>query len=99
MCRLNEVRDNCTTTPKLIHNVSPQFSEYARKKKITGSVQLKLTVRPDGTTSDIVVTRSLEKSLDAQAIKAVQQWQFEPSTYQGQPVAVSIAAEVNFRLY
>jgi len=99
MCGPHTDNGHCTTIPKLIHNVNAEYSDYARKKKINGNVQLRFTVRPDGTTSDIVVTRSLEKSLDAQAIKAVQQWQFEPSTYQGQPVAVTINAEVNFRLY
>lgn len=89
----------CATPPRIIRHVEPQYSEYGRKKKINGSVVLTFTVLPDGTTADITVTRTLEKSLDEQAIKAVRQWRFEPGTYQDKPVAVTISAEATFRIY
>jgi hypothetical protein len=41
--------------------VEPQYSEYGRKKKINDSVVLTFTVLPDGTTAEIIVTRTLEK--------------------------------------
>jgi TonB family protein len=59
----------CATNPKIVRHVEPEFSEHGRKKKINGTVVLTFTVLPDGTTADIIVTRSLEKSLDEQAIK------------------------------
>ncbi len=89
----------CATRPKIVRHVEPEYSEHGRKKKINGTVVLTFTVLPDGTTADIIVTRSLEKSLDEQAIKAVRQWRFEPGTYQNQPVAVTISAETAFRIY
>jgi TonB family protein len=89
----------CATPPKITRHVEPEYSEHGRKKKINGTVVVTFTVLPDGTTADIVVTRSLEKSLDKQAIKAVRQWRFEPGTYQDQPVAVSISAEAAFHIY
>jgi TonB family protein len=97
-CKPNE-DGACATPPKIIRHVDPEYSEHGRKKKINGTVVVTFTVLPDGTTADIVVTRSLEKSLDKQAIKAVRQWRFEPGTYQHQPVAVSISAEAAFHIY
>ena len=89
----------CATPPKIVSHVNPVYSEHGRKKKINGIVVLTFTVLPDGTTADIIVTRSLEKSLDKQAVKAVRQWRFEPGTYQDQPVAVIISAEAAFHIY
>lgn len=88
----------CATSPKILRHVNAEYSDRGRKKKINGTVLLTFTVLPDGTTTDIVVTRSLEKSLDEQAMKAVRQWRFEPGTYQGQPVAVTISAETSFHI-
>jgi periplasmic protein TonB len=89
----------CASSPKIVRHVEPEYSEHGREKKINGIVVLTFTVLPDGTTADIIVSRSLEKSLDKQAIKAVRQWRFEPGTYHDQPVAVTISAEAVFRVY
>ena len=89
----------CASPPKIVRHVEPEFSEHGRQKKINGIVVLTFTVLSDGTTADIIVTRSLEKSLDKQAIKAVRQWRFEPGTYQDKPVAVTISAEAVFHIY
>ena len=85
--------------PKIVRHVEPEYSEHGRQKKINGIVVLTFTVLRNGTTADIIVTRSLEKSLDKQAIKAVRQWRFEPGTYQDQPVALTISAEADFHIY
>ena len=97
-CKAEE-QGECATQPKIVRDIEPEYSDYGRRKKINGTVELTFTVLPDGTTSDIVVSRSLEKSLDQQAVKAVRQWRFEPGTYQGEPVAVRISAAATFRIY
>jgi periplasmic protein TonB len=99
VCGRQDGSTTCATAPKLTHHVEAEYSDYGRKKKINGVVVMKFTVLPDGTTAEIVVIRSLEKSLDEQAIRAVRQWRFDPGTYQGQPVAVTISAEATFRIY
>ena len=58
-----------------------------------------LIVGPDGRPHDIRVSRSLGMGLDEKAIEAVRQWKFEPARKNGQPVAVQINVEVDFRLY
>ena len=42
---------------------------------------------------------SLGLGLDEKAIEAVRLWKFEPARKNGQPVAVQINVEVDFRLY
>jgi periplasmic protein TonB len=86
------------SVPKAIYQPDPEYSEKARKKKFQGVCVLSLVVGADGKTRDIKVVRPLGMGLDEQAIKAVTQWKFEPALKDGQPVAVQIAVEVNFRI-
>lgn len=89
---------NGVTIPKGIYLPNPAYSEKARKKKISGTVLVDMVVTADGKVRDVKVTKSLEPSLDQQAIAAVQTWKFEPATKDGKPVAVHIHAEVSFRI-
>jgi TonB family protein len=41
----------------------------------------------------------LGDGLDQKAIESVRQWEFEPATKDGAPVAVRVNVEVQFRLY
>jgi periplasmic protein TonB len=89
---------NGLTPPKGVYMPNPEYSEKGRKKKISGTVLVEMVVRADGKVRDVKVTKSLEPSLDQQAIAAVQTWKFEPATKDGKPVAVHIHAEVSFRI-
>jgi TonB family protein len=89
---------NGLTPPKGVYLPNPEYSEKARKKKISGTVLVEMVVTTDGKVRDVKVTKSLEPSLDQQAIAAVQTWKFEPATKDGKPVAVHIHAEVSFRI-
>jgi TonB family protein len=90
---------NGVTVPKGVHTPNPVFSERARKKKINGVVMLAMIVTAEGRVRDVKVMKSLEESLDKQAIAAVRTWTFEPATKDGKPVAVHVNAEVDFRVY
>lgn len=88
-----------TTAPKLIRKVEPEYSEHARKKKINGTVVLSMIIDPLGDVHDIKVDRSLEPSLDEQAIKAVSQWKFAAGMKDGQSVTTQLQVEITFSLY
>ena len=45
------------------------------------------------------VARSAGMGLDEKALEAVRTWRFEPGRKDGQPVAVLVNVQVNFRLY
>ena len=85
--------------PRAIYQPDPEYSEEARKAKWQGTVVLWVVVGPDGRPRDIRVQRSLGMGLDEKAVEAVKTWKFEPAKKDGQPVAVQVNIEVNFRLY
>ena len=69
-----------TTAPSPISKVEPEYTADAKANKIEGTVLLRLAVTEAGLAEDLVVARSLDKGLDAQAILAVKQWRFKPGT-------------------
>jgi protein TonB len=87
------------TAPRAIDDPEPEYSDEARKIKQQGTVILSIVVDPQGHPRSIHVARSLGLGLDEKAVEAVRKWKFEPGTKDGQPVAVQVNVEVNFRLY
>lgn len=87
------------SAPHAIYDPDPEYSEEARNAKYQGTVVLWVVVGADGKARDIRVQRSLGMGLDEKAIEAVRRWKFEPAMKDGQPVAVQVNIEVNFRLY
>src|SRR5271168_2048980 len=88
----------CATAPHAVSKTNPTYPEKARQKRKQGTVTLVLIVTKDGSTTDVHVENSVDKDIDQAAIDAVSQWKFEPGTYQGNPVDVEVAVQVNFRL-
>jgi hypothetical protein len=98
------------TTPKITYMVEPEFSDKLRKKKISASCVVGLTVDADGNPKDVHVVSSIpsldDKRLHAVAIelqdsciKPVKQYRFEPGLFQGKPVPVEINVEINFQIF
>jgi TonB family protein len=86
------------TAPKLIHKEEPKYTKRAKKAKLKGTVSLIAVINSDGIPENIQVVKSLHPDLDAEAVKAVSNWRFKPAEKSGQPVAVHVNIEVNFRL-
>lgn len=87
------------SAPRVLYQPDPEYSEEARKAKYQGTVVLWVVVGPDGRPKEVRVQRSLGLGLDEKAMEAVKLWKFEPARKDGNPVAVQINVEVNFRLY
>ncbi len=96
---VRKARDYGVKPPKPIYSPNPEYTDKARRKKLQGVVVVGVIVNPDGTVRDVSVVKSLEPGLDKQAITAVSKWKFQPATKDGEPVAVHIMVETNFRLY
>jgi TonB family protein len=88
-----------TTPPHAISAPDPDYPEAARRAKIQGTVIVRCVVGSDGRVHDARVETSLSKDLDASALNAVRQWQFEPATKEGKPLTVWVKVEVSFHLY
>lgn len=96
----NSAGANGNSYPKCSYCPAAPYSEEGRKKKINGVVLLSVLVTAEGSASDVQVKKSLEPSLDQQAVATVSSWRFDPAKdANGVPVAVRVAVEVSFHLY
>jgi len=91
---------NGVVSPIAIYQPKPKYTADAMRAKVQGTVVMSAVVLPDGTVTDIKVTRSLDQSfgLDEEAKKTAAQWKFKPGTLKGEPVAVRILIELDFNL-
>ena len=87
------------SAPKLIFAPDPEYSEEAKRAKYQGICIVSLIVDAQGNPQRVQVIRHLGKGLDQKAVEAVEQYKFEPAMRHGEPVAVEVNIEVNFRLY
>jgi TonB family protein len=85
--------------PRALYTPEPKYSKSAKKQGIQGTVTLSAVIGTDGRAHDVKVEKSLEPTLDAQAIEAVKTWKFAPATKDGIPVAVVLRLEVDFKLW
>ena len=67
---------------------------------IKGGVSLDVVVLADGSVGKVTVTKSLDTvyGLDAEAVKAVKRWRFDPGTKDGKAVPVLVEIEMTFTL-
>ena len=89
---------NGVTLPQVIRQVDPEYTDEARKARISGTVLVEVTVTTEGTVEDVQVIRSLEKTLDRQAVDAAKKWRFKPGTKDRKPVPVRVSLEMTFNL-
>jgi len=90
--------------PEVTHTKPAKFPREAReamkkdhKKTLEAASLLSLVVTSEGLPSSICVKKPAGYGLDAEAIKTVQHYQFEPATKEGVPFPVRIFIEVNFK--
>ena len=78
----------------------PEFPKSAQLPAGTNVVcVVGLVVDRDGMPEDVHMVRSAGKMFDANAMRAVRQYRFHPGLRHGDPIAVAIKIEVNFRKY
>lgn len=87
------------TSPVLVKETKPKYTEGAMRRKVEGVVELKVVILKDGTVrDDVIVTRSLDAELDEAAVAAARQWEFKPGTRDDEPVNVQVNIEMSFSL-
>ena len=80
---------------KLISRVQPIYPEAARQLRLRGMVSINVVIHKDGTVT--VQNVGAGHPLLAQAaVAAVQQWKYEPTTVNGEPVDVQTKVYVTF---
>jgi periplasmic protein TonB len=84
--------------PVAIERVKPDYTDTARKAKITGTVIVEAIIDTNGNVRDVRVIKGLPMGLGAQAEEAVKKWKFKPGTLNGEPVSVIFNLTVTFTL-
>jgi bla regulator protein blaR1 len=87
------------SAPKLVYASDPEFTEKARRAKYQGVCVISTVVDAQGNPTQVKVVRRLGMGLDKKAVEAVKQYRFTPGMRLGNPVAVEVKIEVNFRIY
>ena len=83
--------------PTLVHTYNPAFTDLANAQKFTGNVKLYLWFDSDGKVSHVSVAKPAGLGLDEAAIAAVEQYQFQPATQNGNAVTVDLYLDVSFK--
>jgi TonB family protein len=79
--------------------VGPKYPRSARRRNVTGSVDISFVVLRSGIVSDVLVTNSTPGTVFNQAaLDAVAKWRFEPTIENGQPVEKRTAVRLAFDL-
>lgn len=84
--------------PYAVSQVPVQYSESARKQRITGVVGLEVTVDAEGNVTDVVLRQPLDPSLDANAVETVRRWKYSPARLNGVARPSVLEVEVNFQI-
>ena len=87
------------SAPVLVFSVEPEFSEQARKAKVSGNVLVNLWVDERGNPSHVRVLRGIGLGLDEKAVEAVKQYKFKPALENGRPVLVELNVDVTFQIF
>ncbi len=83
--------------PRRTQDVPPTYPPAARAAGIEGVVILDATIDPTGAVDDIEVLQSVPE-LDQAAIDAVEQWRWEPTLVDGEPVPILMTVTIHFSL-
>lgn len=77
---------------------NPGYPAEARQARISGVVEVRVTVDEDGEVEHAEVVSSKSPWLTAEAMQTVRRWRFRPFSYQGRPVKVVGIIPFNFKL-
>jgi protein TonB len=72
----------------VVKTVPPRYPPRAQTRNVSGWVDVYFTVTPDGETANIeIVNSEPELTFDRAAVRAVEQWTFEPEEFRGQVIS------------
>jgi TonB family protein len=86
------------TRPEKVSGDPPEYTEAARRARVTGVVIIEAVIDEQGNATEPRVLKSLPLGLDRQALDAVQTWKFKPATLRGKPVPVYYTLVVTFQV-
>ena len=82
--------------PHLLDAPPPAYPMGRESEGLHPTVVLRITVTAQGEVTDIVVEHSAGADFDAEAVRAVMRWTFDPATRGDTPVASRVRVAVHF---
>jgi protein TonB len=82
---------------RLIYQLKPEYPTLARMARIEGDVEFEAVISTAGTIEELKVLKGHPLLVKA-AFEAVQQWRYQPTLLNGQPIEVVTEITVNFKL-
>ena len=87
------------TKAQIIRKREPEYTERARRGRISGTIRLRALLGADGTVKGVSIIKGLGGGLSESATRAALAIQFTPATVDGRPVAQFVTLEYHFRVY
>ena len=81
--------------PRLVSRAMPEYPLIAKESGIQGDVVMKTTIDAKGNVVNVQVV-SGPQMLRGPAMAALRRWRYEPSTLNGQPIAVQMLVTIKF---
>lgn len=79
------------------HKIEPEYPAVARQIRLTGEVDLEISVDPSGSVEKATVTRG-NTLLAGASVQAIRKWKFTPFRANGQPVHAEGMIRFTFRI-
>ncbi len=87
------------TKAQIIRKPEPQYTERARRGRISGVVRLRALLGADGKVKGVSIIKGLGGGLSEKAAEAAHAIRFTPATVDGRTVSQFVILEYNFRVY
>lgn len=85
--------------PRAISNPSPEYPREAIRRRLEGTVKLRVQIGFDGRVLSVTVAQSSGYDmLDESALRAIRGWKFSPMLRDGKPAESSVLIPVRFHL-
>jgi TonB family protein len=89
-----------TQKARITRKPLPVYPREARRKRVRGTVRLKIILRADGRVDDhIEVLASLPEGVTEEAIRVAKLIEFEPAEKDGRKVSQYVTVEYGFNIY
>ncbi len=82
---------------RMTHKVQPTYPQDAIEQNVTGTVKLEAIITTNGSVRDVKLING-HPLLAAAAIKAVEQWVYQPTLLNGEKVEVVTLIDIHFNL-
>jgi TonB family protein len=85
--------------PFILKRTPPGYGNQARSERISGLVQLRVELRPDGYVGEVEIVKGLGHGLDERAADAARRTIFIPAVKDRQFVVYKVLMEMSFNVY